>query len=112
MRGTRRVAVIAAASAAGLAIAASLRPLWLIPAPPSQLPGFARAHGYSAHAPLVMIAMCIAGALLGAVAARYFSGAVTMPRTRAQRVDEVATLAAFIPIYLGVLELFIGLSVA
>src|SRR5438067_13309780 len=70
----RRAALIAATSAAGLALAASLRPLWLIPASPSQLPGFARAHGYSAHAPLVMIAMCIAGALFGALAGGRVAG--------------------------------------
>ena len=52
-----------------MAIAASLRPLWWIPASPSQLPGFAHTHGFNAHAPLVMIAMCIAGAFVGALLA-------------------------------------------
>jgi hypothetical protein len=153
MQGMRRAALIAAGSAAAVAFAVTLRVIWLIPARPTQLPGYARAHGFDAHAPLILMLLVVAGAFIGALAGHLLSrsldggwayaatlttliavpwlvihgagaGVVTIcfiavaAFVRFRKADiritreDVATLAAFIPVYFGVLELFVGLAPA
>lgn len=93
MTGRRDLVLRMAAAIWGFAIAISLLPLWLGPAPPDQLPGFAKGMGFDASAPMRFVLGLILIPLLWTFAVRPLLAILNRDETRAWARNAFASAA-------------------
>ncbi|MEZ0257299.1 MAG: hypothetical protein ACAI37_18605 [Chthoniobacter sp.] len=87
----------------GLAMAIALLPHWMRPAPPGQLPGFATAHGFDAHASFYFLAGVVVLPILVAWALRPVLDRLAAVETRAW-ARNAAAMAMLVPIWLVMID--------
>jgi hypothetical protein len=87
----------------GLAVAIALLPHWTRPAPPGQLPGFAKSSGFDAHAPFYFIAGVIVLPIVAAFLMRPLIARLCAPETR-DWARNAAAIAMLVPIWMVIIE--------
>jgi hypothetical protein len=93
MTGRRDLLLRMSAAIWGFAIAISLLPLWLGPAPPDQLPGFAKAMGFDVRAPMRFVLGLILIPLLWTLALRPLLAILNRDDTRGWARNAFASAA-------------------
>ncbi len=93
MTGRRDFTLRLAAAIWGFAVAISLLPFWLGPPPPGQLPGYAKAMGFDAHAPMRFVLGLIIIPLLWTFALRPLLAILSRDGTRAWAANAFGSAA-------------------